>query len=1109
MEKSDNIIQNIRMEALTDEALMELGKGAVENAEDYNLKFKHYPPYRKGLFDNSIFGSLNVCKCGATTTPGLVCPMCGGKVLTKSEASKRMGHYKLTFPFVSQYKIKHLCDELVEFHPEFSKFTLNNKGTKVSGIKGLLKSLYNAKIVYTPIEESEISSSDLIVYDSNGALKVTVEYFNPKMVDESLSNWGPMGLRNFALNYRLPKHVEKSVNFILKYVNQVFLLLPITKRPAIIRKDSNGKPSVSLHGVNTYYRAIINTDQQMYDILNGAKTLADKLTVVYSMNRMIDYMYNSYDITASSKESLVRNELTGTIKRSGRSNIVGATDVPVDTVKIPRQMAYECLKTEVIEALKEKGVRDPITAYLNPSSETMKMFEEMVSKYCVLMLRNPTLSKTNVSAFKVVLWDEISLGLPIFSVQLFNADFDGDQMAFFWITDPHMVKLALERMGPKRNWRFVKDNSFVFKFQIAGLQGLYVATQVRQYDNPIKYFTSIADMERAYENNEIEVDEIVDMFGKRTTYGREKISDIIKVDLDELIGKTTPISAKTVGKILKVLETQEDGIERHNELTKFAGHISTYSGNTTVSIEDISQMEIITPEIERILKSNSPDSVKFRKLQSILSDEMMKQVESLDNKNILNIIQGAGKIKKDNLPALFGPRFEYSRENGLVVFDNSISTGFDEGAFLSHVKENREILGVKKTGTPTGGYLGRQLINVCNYFTYTEEPSSSKNGIVAKAKDVQGRIKLNGSIVNESGDTLVRVKSCVDSSSNKVSREELSTTTEALLKYNEDDGIGTDMAMALSEPTTQSLLGLKHGGALISPSKETLKSITSGKVLEVGSNFILVENNGVKYKYYKPQKVVLSEHTTGQQFPQGSILAYEDKEIHVEMKLASINALIDSFSKTEHVKREEVNRSYCYAPCDGIIVYNLDKEKKTIKIGSCELPLNEEEIYYYPEGYKVNKGDKICGGIVNIDEYRDLFNNDVGWLFYIFKDQFETIIGKGLISEVFEVVFKGINYMGKFSVRQAARKPKQLMNKLNLGYTKEAIREFVGQPIGESFLSDLLLMDIKDDVNDDAYYFSEIVTRKYDNVKIKNNKFGYDSYDTHIDYSTVDINFDN
>ena len=424
----ERLVNKIRLEPLTDDSLIELAPGAVENAEDYNLKFKHYPPYRKGIFDDSIFGSLKVCKCGATSTPGLVCPMCGGKVLTKKEASERMGHYKLTFPFVSQYKIKKLCDELVEFHPEFSKFTLNNKGTKVSGIKGLLKSLYNAKIVYTPIDDSSISPEDLIVYDSNGALKVTVEYFHPSMKDESLVNWGPMGLRNFVLSYKLPKTQEKSANFILKYVNQVFVLLPITKRPAIIRKDSNGKPGVSLHGVNTFYRAIINTDMQMFDIIGNAQTLADKLTIVYSMNRMIDCMYNAYDITASSKESLVRNELTGTIKRSGRANIVGATDIPVDTVKIPRQMAYECLKSEVIEALKESGVRDPIAAYMNPSPETMKLFEDLVSKYCVLMLRNPTLSKTNVSAFKVVLWDEISTALPISSVSLFNADFDGDKI---------------------------------------------------------------------------------------------------------------------------------------------------------------------------------------------------------------------------------------------------------------------------------------------------------------------------------------------------------------------------------------------------------------------------------------------------------------------------------------------------------------------------------------------------------------------------------------------------------------------------------------------------------------------------------------------------------
>ena len=640
------------------------------------------------------------------------------------------------------------------------------------------------------------------------------------------------------------------------------------------------------------------------------------------------------------------------------------------------------------------------------------------------------------------------------------------QMAFFWITDPHMVKLALDRMGAKRNWRLLKNNSFNFTFQIAALQGLYVASQVRKYDKPIKYFTSTKEMERAYENNEIEVDEIVDMFGKKTTYGRERISDIIKVDLDKVVGENTPISAKNIGKILAVFEYQEDGIENHKELMQFSGHISTYSGNTTVSIEDIFQTNPITPEIDKILKSDEVDSIKFRKLQGVLSTEMLNQVKELKSKNIINIIEGAGKIKKDNLPSLFGPRFEYSKETGLVVYDNSIARGFDEGAFVSHVKENRNILLIKKEATPQSGYLSRQIINVCNYFTFTDEPSKSKKGIVSKAKHVQGRIKIDGTKVTEQGDTLVRVKSCVDSGSDKISIEELSSNTEVLKTFKKDDGIGTDAAMAISESTVQSALALKHGGQLVSPSQYVLKSITPGKVVEVKENEIIVDFNGKLLKYFKPKTLILSENTKGNNFEAGAILGYEGKDVHVEMRLAKIIALLDSFSKTNNVKKEDVKKSYSYSPCDGIIHYDISGDVKKVKIGTYEIPFSEEDIYYLPEGYKVSKGERISNGLIDIDAYRDLVDNDTGWLFFLFKDQLEEILGGGFLSEVCEIVFKGINYNGKFSVAQAARKPKQLLNKMNLGYTKEALREFIGQDIGESFLSDLLLTDIKDEFED-------------------------------------------
>lgn len=1065
-ESVSNRLPKYIFDAVDDEYIIKgLSSGRVESPEDYNLKIKHYPPYRKGLFDDNIFGSLKTCKCGATTTPGLVCPICGGRVLTKSEAESRMGHYELTYPYISQFKIKAFIDELLEFHPVFAKFATNAKGTRVSGPSALLKAIYNSKITYTPTDGNDYTPEDLIVFDSNGSYKVSVVYYHPSMKDESVVDWGPSGLRNLALNYHLPQQYSRSLNFILKYVNQVFPIVPITSRPAIIRKNAEGKPEVSLHGINTYYRAVISVDMSMYDLMSSATSLADKLMVYYSMNKMIDKMFGAYSIVASSKESLVRNILPGSVKRSGRANIVGETDISVGEVKIPRAMAYECLKSEMVKLLKDQGVKDPVAAYTNPTKETMDLFEDLVSKCCVLMLRNPTLNKTNLSAFKVKLWDEIAIGLSISSVRLFNADFDGDQMAFFFITDPRLVDLAMKKMGPRRNWRTVKDNNFVFAFQLESLQGLYVASQVRKYDRPLKYFTSLEEMDRAYENGEIDIDEVIDMFGKMTTFGREKISDIIGVDLDDLIGKHVSINKDTVDNILAVFETQEDGVERHKELLLFAGRVSTYSGGTTVSLEDIFQTKPITPKIQEVLDSDTPDSVKFRKLQALIPDEMMSQVKNLKSKNILDIIQGAGKIKKDNLSSLFGPRIEYSKETGLVVYDNSISTGFDEGALISHIKENRDILLVKKTLTPSSGYLSRQLINVCLDIVFTEEPSTSKEGVVTKVKDAIGRTKFDGTKVKKSDppNSIVRVKSCIDNGTYKVSREELSDA-QVLAHYEEGDAIGIDVAMAWTEASTQSALALKHGGQLISPSKDVLKSITPGKVVDITPHRIIVNHGGVNYSYARPKLFLLSEYTNGQEFDKGTILGYLDKEVHVEAKLESLNVFVSSFSKTEHVKKSSINITHCYAPCDGIIKYNIDydSDTKTVSIGNVTMPFYEEEIYIYPEGYKVSKGDRICSGVVSMDVYKDLLDNDMGWLFYIFKSQLEYILGGKTLSEVLEIIFKGIFASGEFSIKKAVKKQGKLLNKLNLGYTRETIREFVGKEIGEGFLSDLLLTDLSD-----------------------------------------------
>lgn len=1074
MDITDISKEKIYLEALSDENLIKLsvgvGSGQITNYGDYNLAISEHPPIQGGLFDYKVFGCIRKCYCGRNTIPGTVCPACGARVVTMEEASERHGYYVMNYPFVSKLKVLRFIEELIEFHPMFERLYKNAQNRSVkSSLKNLVANLYRFKLNYLPISESDPpEESDLIVEDTNGQYKVELEVYSDQSLDTNISDYGPAAFKKLYTKYKLPPSNTKQMEFISKYVNQVLIIPPITSRPAVVKQDASGKWVVNAHIMNTHYRAVIAADMAFDRALNSLGTLADKLMLYYSLNKMVDILQDQFSIVATSKQNKVRNKFVLMVKRTGRTNIVGKPDLPVDTIMIPRSMAYESLKNVIINELRLRNVKDPIDEYENPTEETIKILEEVVSRSCVLFLRNPTISRTNLTAMKVKLWDEIVIGMPLLATHLFGADFDGDQMAYFFITSPDMVKIAMEKMGVNKNWEFEKNNEPIFIPDASILQGLYAATKRTKYDSPKQYFSTKQELFDAYEKDySVKVDELVDVLGVETTYGREKIADLLGErlgGLSNIIGDS-PINSKNVVKIMKLLNDNKNRVDILRQIQDLALEVITYEGYSTVSIEDIYQTDPSFPEIEEILKSDLEESVKYRKLTELMPDIIMKQLKNdVKSRNVLDILEGSGKLKKSSLVSLFGPRIEYTPERGCIVYDQSIAQGFDEGAHVSHAIENREILIVKQELVPQSGYLTRQLVSINYDILFTEAPSQSKVGAVLKNKHAIGRTKFDGTKVLESDppEELVRVKSCIDGEADRISREEISDAQYSMNQYKEGDAIGISFATSVTEFLTQEALGLKHGGALTVPSSDKLISLTAGKVTKITPNFITVTSGDKEYNYPVPEKIIYSEHTKGEEFPENTILGYADEMVRAEYKLEALFKLMNSYSDTEKVKKRQIKSLVVYAPVDGVITYNIsDNPKKSfVSIGGVKLPYRNDVIYVYPDGYSVKKMDRISSGVLDIKKFHELSGKDYGWTFYAFKKQIEDLLKSDKInSELYEAIFKSL-IRGDFSLKHSHRNIGKLLNEINLSYAKQGITKYLGKEIGTGLLTKLMLQDL-------------------------------------------------
>jgi len=107
---------------------------------------------------------------------------------------------------------------------------------------------------------------------------------------------------------------------------------------------------------------------------------------------------------------------------SGRSVITPGYDLKLGEVGLPKPMAWALFGPFVERAVGAEQTRER-------TPEARKALLSAMAERVVLLNRAPTLQVTNITAFRPVLREGLSIRLHPLCCRLFNADFDGDQMA--------------------------------------------------------------------------------------------------------------------------------------------------------------------------------------------------------------------------------------------------------------------------------------------------------------------------------------------------------------------------------------------------------------------------------------------------------------------------------------------------------------------------------------------------------------------------------------------------------------------------------------------------------------------------------------------------------
>lgn len=218
------------------------------------------------------------------------------------------------------------------------------------------------------------------------------------------------------------------------------------------------RPMVQLDGgrfatsdLNDLYRRIINRNNRLKKIIeiHAPESIInhEKRLLQEAVDALIDNNRRPRPVVGSNqrplkslsdllkgKEGRFRKNLLGKrVDYSGRSVIVVGPHLKLHQCGLPKEMALELFKPFVMKTLVEKKLTPNIKAAKKMIDKMTPAvwdgLEEVIREHPVLLNRAPTLHRLGIQAFEPILVDGKAIQVHPLVCNMYNADFDGDQMA--------------------------------------------------------------------------------------------------------------------------------------------------------------------------------------------------------------------------------------------------------------------------------------------------------------------------------------------------------------------------------------------------------------------------------------------------------------------------------------------------------------------------------------------------------------------------------------------------------------------------------------------------------------------------------------------------------
>lgn len=608
------------------------------------------------------------------------------------------------------------------------------------------------------------------------------------------------------------------------------------------------------------------------------------------------------------------------------------------------------------------------------------------------------------------------------------------------------------KMSPRYNNVYKKNNEPIFPFNHETLNGLAVMTEftpdedAKELEDPRHYYTDYVDVLKDCEiEHKIKIGTPITFTGKIgseeylnkvTCYGKLRLSKILDRDIDKLnilSNNKARMDAKAAAKLSAYLNKEEDGVEKRLAIQKAALKAVTVAGVVTFDFKTL-YVNTDTDTYKEICKIADSEELTDKQKLALLTDKYEKyekEVEAKFSDDLKDELKRAGRVKLSSISALNMPQLIVSGvEEKPIITRGNLLSGYGEKDMIYHAIENRSLQSIKQSGVPSSGYITRQISFVLNNYVYHEGEDKDNPGLLIPRYKALGRTAPNGTkysdkeIARGNENDLVPVRSIVTKN-----KGDLNVITPDLIgtKFNITDGtaIGLSFATSFTEATTQGALGLKHGGHervldktgyLVATKETTFRE--EGKWI-----YLKVRGKAAELKYPRPDNLV----TLGKdKFEPGENICVAYNTVSPIAKLNSLIQLMRAKGSDglRYYEKDSVIVSDCYALESGEIHYvETPNGEIEVHIGSDVYQYNPLCMYYFADGEKVEKFDRICSGVVNIPHVISYYKSDINSIYLVFRKQLYTLTDNGFMKEngkygltdlsstqeeIIELIFRGL-----------------------------------------------------------------------------------------------------